>query len=267
VQWWSNEVVNLPVRGPRIVEEEAAVRRRYGFTLIELLVVVAIIALLVAVLLPSLGRAKQRANVAKCTANVRAIGQALNIYFTDWQRLMPYYNVGSSFWTNTLAPYGAGDKVRACPNALSIGASQQGSSTTMWHGFSGATDAGAYGLNGWVYTPPGQFAAQYASSGVGWTFPVSRDNSLVPLAADASWPDGWPMPTDQPPTSLAALETGAGSANDNYMRRFCINRHQMTVNVSFFDNHAENVPLRKLWTLKWNANWVAPTSLPNLPTH
>ncbi len=55
-------------------------RRTKGFTLIELLVVIAIIALLVSILLPSLGRARELAKQAVCQSNVNAVGKALALY-------------------------------------------------------------------------------------------------------------------------------------------------------------------------------------------
>ncbi|MDX2146907.1 MAG: prepilin-type N-terminal cleavage/methylation domain-containing protein [Planctomycetota bacterium] len=57
--------------------------RRAAFTLIELLVVIAIIALLIGIVLPSLGTARRSARSAACLATLSGIGQALTLYAND----------------------------------------------------------------------------------------------------------------------------------------------------------------------------------------
>jgi prepilin-type N-terminal cleavage/methylation domain-containing protein len=71
-------------------------RAAAGFTLVELLVVIGIIALLIAILLPSLSRARETANRVKCGSNLRSLGQSFLLYANENKGVGPrtYYEAG-----------------------------------------------------------------------------------------------------------------------------------------------------------------------------
>ena len=71
--------------------------RKKAFTLIELLVVVAIIALLISILLPSLSRARELAKRAVCASNLRGLGQAMVIYANDNTEAYPAHAVNPTY--------------------------------------------------------------------------------------------------------------------------------------------------------------------------
>ncbi len=94
-----------------ILDYKKEVRKmKKGFTLIELLVVIAIIAILAAMLLPVLGKAREKARGAVCISNLKQISLALKMYTEDYGRRISSYAGTAGAWQGALYDLGY------CPN-------------------------------------------------------------------------------------------------------------------------------------------------------
>ncbi|HEY1243664.1 MAG TPA: prepilin-type N-terminal cleavage/methylation domain-containing protein, partial [Hyphomicrobiaceae bacterium] len=118
---------NLRVRGRRSGQtsrERTSRRPLHGFTLVELLVVVGIIAILIAILLPVLTRAREQAYRLKCASNLHAIGHAL-VHYTQRYGRYPGAAVpevvggtitSAAVWPSRLLPMVGGKEAFYCPS-------------------------------------------------------------------------------------------------------------------------------------------------------
>lgn len=231
-------------------------RELFGFTLIELLVVVAIIALLISILLPSLGQARERGKRTVCLSQLRELTTALRQYADEYKdRCFPYNP--DNIYLQALRPYHLNiEALRFCPNAKRVFAPSGNVKGTAEEGWRLGQQTGSYGLNGYLYVPYHNdpmrsfTPARYPDS---WFAALSsaERTSDVPTFGDCNWVDGFPTPDDTVPADLTTGWRVSGEF-PYHMGRFAIARHDRNINMIYLDGHGALLALRRLWNLRWS---------------
>jgi hypothetical protein len=220
------------------------------------LVVIAIIALLLAVLMPSLRRVRQQAKASVCQSNLHQWSLVFSMYDNDYEGRFcngcSSYNTNDKrHWATALRSYYFHDpQITLCP--LATKAYDEGA-VVPYGAYRGPDDVLlSYGLNGWLYNAKQADEAFSRPIENFWRGLNFKGGGNIPMFLDCLHAEGRPFENDDPPAFEGEMIAFNISSN---MVRFCLNRHHGAVNGLFMDASISKVGLKRLWHLKWHRNF------------
>jgi prepilin-type processing-associated H-X9-DG protein len=247
-----------------------------AFTLSELLVVIGLIAMICALLLPAIGKARSASKSTACLSNLRQMSEAWTMYTSaNRGRLLDYVFktpgapdlAWNGYWPGILDNYAVRGDAIICPEAQEVSenslAQGIGTASLAWSGKLGPNNSAmrfsatvfrdsSYGFNRYLAAKRG-FGETRKAVNVGQV----KNMSEVPLFMDCAYLDTEPengtasLPAVAPPNLLGDQVTPASPEQ----WRFLLARHGRSINVSMADGSAKRMPLEETYTLKWNAAW------------
>ncbi|HTL28983.1 MAG TPA: type II secretion system protein [Tepidisphaeraceae bacterium] len=251
--------------------------RTRGFTLTELLVVIGLIAMLISLLLPVLGKTRAAARNAACLSNLRQIGTTWTMYLAENRGRLPEYLWSTpatpdiswrGYWLGILDYYKVQGDSLLCPSADEPIPYNQpnrgfGNVSYAWTGRFVPLGTSAR-FSATIYRDSSYGYNRYltAGGGFGALGRVTRINSVhpqseVPVFLDSVFADFSPPPGSEAapvptPPNLRFQNIPLG-APDHW--RFLIARHGRGVNAFFADGSSRWVPLEETYMLTWKIDW------------